>query len=213
MWYLPGLYFVGLIDAERRFLNCLQLSDIPFKIQVVGNIIHGLLCYLFIVELQLGIRGAGIATSIANALIFLGMLTYSITNQDIKTAIFFPNKRSFMGLKTYMSLALPAAFMLCFDFWAFDLITVISGLIDKESQAAQVFLANMNDALFCLAIGISNAACSLIGMNIGSNNLADAKLYEKATLSVSFFMIAILLAPFFIFKSSIIACLTSVEPV
>ena len=118
-----------------------------------------------------------------------------------------------MGLKTYMSLALPAAFMLCFDFWAFDLITVISGLIDKESQAAQVFLANMNDALFCLAIGISNAACSLIGMNIGSNNLADAKSYEKATLSVSFFMIAILLAPFFLFQSSIIACLTSVQPV
>lgn len=31
-WYLPGLYVAGLIDAQRRFLNCLELSDVPFKI-------------------------------------------------------------------------------------------------------------------------------------------------------------------------------------
>lgn len=103
---------------------------------MLGNAVHAGLCYQLILQQAQGIKGAAIATSLANVFIFIAMLIYSYNNGKIKEAIFLPNRRSFMGLWEYLVLALPAAFMLCFDFWAFDLMTVFAGLVDKESQAA-----------------------------------------------------------------------------
>ena len=105
----------------------------PFKIQIVGNVVHAILCYVFIVNQKMGIQGAGMATSIANFAIFVGMVVYTAMIKQIQEAVFLPDKRSFEGLSAYLELAVPAAFMLCFDFWAFDLMTVMAGLIDKES--------------------------------------------------------------------------------
>ena len=212
-WYLPGLYLAGLIDGQRRFLNCLELSDVPFKIQVLGNVVHAGLCYLFIVVAAQGVKGAAIATSLANAFILLSLLIYSWRIEQIKEAVFLPNWRSFTGLWDYLALGLPAAFMLCFDFWAFDLMTLFAGLIDKKTQAAQIFLININDTLFCLSIGIANAASTLIGQKIGAGNLKEAKEYERATIIVSISLLTLLYAPLFASRELIVVALTGVKAV
>ena len=63
---IPGLYFLGFLDSNRRFLTNLGYQNGPMYIQVVATALHFLWCYILIDVFELGAAGAGIATTFTN---------------------------------------------------------------------------------------------------------------------------------------------------
>ena len=71
----------------------------------------------------------------------------------------------------YLKLGLPTMVMLCTEWWAFEILILLSGLISVRAQASQVLLANMCAQMFMIPLGLQDATCVLIGNAIGDNNL------------------------------------------
>ena len=46
--YLPGLYISGLADCQRRFLNNFGRNFFSFLSGLIGLLLHGVWCYIFL---------------------------------------------------------------------------------------------------------------------------------------------------------------------
>jgi MATE family multidrug resistance protein len=83
---LPGIYFLGLLDSNRRFLNCLGHQTGPMVIQVITTSLHLLWCYILVDVMEWGAAGAGVATTLTHFLTLVG--TYGYTSVRLE-----PEKR------------------------------------------------------------------------------------------------------------------------
>jgi Na+-driven multidrug efflux pump len=87
-------------------------------------------------KMDLGITGTGIAGVITNFTCLVFNLIYSSILKDIRSAIFFPDHRTFEGIRDYLVLGIPSTFMLCLDCWAGNLVVFFAGYISKSCLAA-----------------------------------------------------------------------------
>lgn len=82
--FMPGIFMFALSDCQRRFLNCLGLSRVPFYTIIFSNVCHIALCHLLIKEWDWGIRGVAWSNNIVNALQFLIMYVYQQFIPELK---------------------------------------------------------------------------------------------------------------------------------
>ena len=61
---IPGFFFLSQFDALRGYLNTMNKSSIIMFSTIIAAILHILWCFIFIRFLDLGVRGASIATTI-----------------------------------------------------------------------------------------------------------------------------------------------------
>ncbi len=59
----------------------------------------------------------------------------------------------FKGWKKYLSLAIPSTLMLCSEWWAFELLTIMAGWIGVNEQAIAIVLFNIDALVFMIAYG------------------------------------------------------------
>jgi MATE family multidrug resistance protein len=73
--------------------------------------------------------------------------------------------------------------MVCFEWWAFELLAIYSGYFGISQLAAEVVIINRVSFLFMMPLGISFSASSLTGNCIGRRNIQMAKPFSSmATL-------------------------------
>ena len=90
--------------------------------------------------------------------------------KKIKEALFWPNiKDCFTQWGVYLTLAIPATFMICFEWWSFEILFIISGLLGVDALAANVILMNIMLVGYMMPLGISEALNTLVGNCIGGN--------------------------------------------
>ena len=70
------------------------------------------------------------------------------------------------------------------DYWAWEQMTLVAGLIGLTEQASQVLLMSLYSLPYATGHGLSSPGCTMIGLNIGCSNVKKAKEYMKAALIV-----------------------------
>lgn len=63
---------------------------------------------------------------------------------------------------------------MCLDWWAFELLLLISGLFDVTQQSAQIILMNIAGLFYRVGMGLDQAGATLIGQTLGRGNSKQA---------------------------------------
>jgi Na+-driven multidrug efflux pump len=63
-------------------------------------------------------------------------------NKDLKDLWLFPNKECFTHLVEYLKLGIPSTLMLSLEFWAYEMITFMSGYLSVDEVGANVVVLN-----------------------------------------------------------------------
>ena len=185
------------------------LNTVPMICQFFGQFVHVLLCFLFVSHMGLEIQGIGYAGTISNFSVYLSMLIYSFFIEEIRPAIQLPNKKAFRGIFEYLKLGLPTAMMICLEWWAFELMTLMSGYISVKAQASQVLLINLSAVMYMTSQGLNTSAAANIGQQIGKQNVQKAKDYYKVTIWVSFFTISLVVVSIYVFAEEVFSGFTN----
>jgi Na+-driven multidrug efflux pump len=77
MAYFPALMLSSLIYIETIFCNLMEFVKVPLVSHAIGGVCHFALCYYFVFEKSLGIKGIGYACSITEIIIYSIMLGYT----------------------------------------------------------------------------------------------------------------------------------------
>ncbi len=110
-----------------------------------------------------------------------------------------PSMDVFNEVGAYLKVGISGALMLCFEWWAFELLAIFSGLISVESLAAEVVVINIVTFIFMIPLGISYAASALTGYFIGKKDIERARKYALITLvfnSIITLIVVIILGTF-----------------
>ena len=153
--------------------------------QTCGTLIHIGWCHLFTVKLQYGVEGLGYATTITYFTMLVMITINTLLIKRISKCIFCPTLESFTGWGAYLKLSIPSTIMLCAEWWSFEIMIILAGIIGIIEQAVNVITFNVISQLFMIPLGMQEASCALIGNEIGANNPKLAKKYFKVISTIA----------------------------
>lgn len=185
---MPKLILYGLFDCQRRWLNCFEYNHVPLQCQGVAVFLHYFWCQLFVVQLDLQIVGLGIANAITFSLALIAMLIYQSQLQDIqKSACSLFDKRVFdsEGLKQYANVGFPNVLLLYMNFWIWELMILLSGLLSVDGQAANIIIMSIVNMFQMTAHGVGQAVSTLMGKQVGLQKVNEAHAIQVAAYQLA----------------------------
>jgi len=126
--------------------------------------------------------GAAVATNVTYILNMVVTDILCCTKADVARSYAMPTMEVFNNVKDYLKVGISGALMLCFEWWAFELLAIFSGLLSVEALAAEVVVINIVTFIFMIPLGISYAASALTGYFIGRKRMDLARKYAAITL-------------------------------
>ena len=136
----------------------------------------------------MGINGLAIATSITQAILLVSVFVYACCSSQVSRVMQPIDREAFKSWWPYLKISLPATIMLCSEWWAFEILIVLAGMLGVNELASQIIVITVSALLFMIPLGIQEASSSIIGNCIGANNVPLAKRFfaiiNKLTLGI-----------------------------
>ncbi|GKV42961.1 hypothetical protein SLEP1_g50309 [Rubroshorea leprosula] len=176
MWLLPAMYAYATFQPLVRFFQAQSLI-IPMLVSSCYTFcFHIFLCWALVFKFGLGNNGAAFAISISywlNVLFLVLYLKYSSSCEKTRVP---KTMDLFKGIREFFHFAIPSAFMICLEWWSFELLTMLSGLLPNpklETSVLSVCLA-ITSALYPIPEGLGAAASTRISNELGAGNAKAA---------------------------------------
>ncbi|XP_010060599.2 protein DETOXIFICATION 18 isoform X1 [Eucalyptus grandis] len=184
---IPGIFAYGFLQNILRFLQT-QSIVLPLVIlSVVPFVIHIGIAYALVHWTVLGFEGAPLAASISLWLSVFMLAIYVTCSKRCKNSWEGISFESFSYIFTNLRLALPSAAMVCLEYWAFEILVLLAGLM-KNSETTTSLIAmcvNTETIAYMITYGLSAAASTRVSNELGADNTDRAKNAMAVTLKLS----------------------------
>lgn len=122
---------------------------------------------------------------------------------EFKDMIFWYDVKCTQELGPFLRIGIPGMLMLCFEWWAFELLAIFTGLIGVNDLAAEVVIINMISFIFMLPLGISYSASALTGNYLGEGKIDLAKRFAALTILLDVILTTIIVILLYCFADGI----------
>ena len=206
---IPGLIPFYLFQLLTKYLQCNGILNPSIYIAAVANVLNILTNYLFIYSFGIGLNGAAISTTLMRWLQFFGLLLYIVMYLKPRTpsieaswpttfnswySIALSSSSSSPSSSSdppspptfapFFALALPGMLMLATEAWAFEISTILAGLLHDlvSLDAHAALLTTCAFAFLSVPFAIGIAGCIRTGTFLGSGDWRNAKGGARAIL-------------------------------
>jgi MATE family multidrug resistance protein len=178
LWSVP-LFL--LFMALRQYFQGREIVKPILWIVIAANGFNFLGNYVFIHghfgAPPLGLTGAGIASGLTRALMFVALLAWAMGQTRVSFS-WLPLQRAVYDLKQFLRIfqvGTPVAVQIGFEVMAFNGCVLIAGLLGQAALGAHSIALNLASLAFMIPLGISQAAVTRVGNLIGAQQLQEAK--------------------------------------
>ena len=206
------VFFIGQREVLSRYLQSMLFFKPSMIITLLTLGFHFIWADIFILKLDLRVYGAGIAmlvTQVLNVSLLIGYIYFSSEINKDTMLITSSDTFKLKYIKTFLKLAIPAAFLCIIETLAFEVLTIISSFIGVIEMSATLCLFNFSVILFYFNLGIANAASTYVGNCIGERNEKMARKYINASLCYTLAFAVICQIVIYFYKFEIISMYTS----
>ncbi|XP_027363112.1 protein DETOXIFICATION 12-like [Abrus precatorius] len=185
IWLLPALFAHAILQPLVRYFQ-MQSLLLPMLISsFVTLFIHIPLCWALVFMTRLNNVGGALAMSISiwSNVIFLGLyMRYSSACAKTRTPI---SMELFQGTGEFFRFAIPSAVMICLEWWSFEMLILLSGLLPNPKLETSVLSICLNtiSTLYTIPFGIGAAASTRVSNELGSGNPHAARVAVLAAMS------------------------------
>lgn len=161
----------------------------PMKYGAVSLLMNIILDPVFIFAFNLGIRGAAIATVLSRGVFALYAIYKLSATSDgsirISKRLLKPNLKD---SKTLLLIALPSSLGQATEAFGFTILTMFVLSFGESTVAAFGITNRINSLVLMPAMGIGNALATIVGQNLGADNIERSKqaVRTSALLSTGF---------------------------
>lgn len=194
-----------IFQALKQFSDGLSKTKFAMYATVVANIVNIVLNYLLIFGNfgfpQMGIIGAAIGTLVSR--IIMNIFLWALLKKDSKTKQYVSNfsfKVKSSMIKKIVSLGFPSALQMFFEVAIFTSAIWLSGVLGKNSQAANQIALNLGSMTFMVGMGLSVAAMIRVGNQKGLKKFADLRRIAFSILLLTFILEIVFAISFVVFK-------------
>ncbi|KAH8548326.1 mate-domain-containing protein [Umbelopsis sp. PMI_123] len=173
-------------EALKKFCQTQGIVSIPTKVLMVVSPINAILNYVLIFHRNLGLIGASVAISITYWLLFLSMVIYVLLVQG-KEAWGGWSRQAFSDYTAFLVHTLVGIFMVCSEWWAFEILTLAASYIGVVDLASQSIMMTIASTTFILPFGISVSGANRIEHWLECADTKYAKYASNTAISLSIF--------------------------
>ncbi|POM64607.1 Multidrug/Oligosaccharidyl-lipid/polysaccharide (MOP) Flippase Superfamily, partial [Phytophthora palmivora] len=193
-WYmLPGIPFLYAYELARKALQAQNIMTPLVIIAAIGNSVNIAAGYGLAYHTSIGFNGIAIGCSLGNIVLPLLLVPYFMWRpHHLKQWWCYP--WDFKAAKDYIGVFLrfgvPGMVMLVMEMWAFEVVTILSGLLPHHvvSVAAHSVLVNVNLLIYTTFDGLSVAASIRVGNCLGAGMAKTARLTCILVLTMTVFL-------------------------
>lgn len=103
---------------------------------IVATLLHVVLCYINFIVFDMGITGLAIASSTKDFVLLAITMLYGYCTPQINEALTPIDSEAFKGWGQYLKVSLPTTVMICSEWWAFEILTIIAGTLGVTQLAS-----------------------------------------------------------------------------
>lgn len=180
-WVAASLVPLIIFQAYKQFADGLSKTRPAMYATVFSNILNVILNYFLIFGYggfpKMGVEGAAIGTLIARigAVIFILLfIQHHPLFKGYSLRIGFKKQRISL-FKKILSLGFPSALQMFFEVAFFTMAIWMSGILGKNSQAANQIALNLSAMTFMFAMGLGVVAMIRVGNQFGMKTYADLR--------------------------------------
>lgn len=177
-YLLPALFAYAWLQPLVRYFQSQSLV-MPMVLSSCATLcLHIPLSWALVFKSGLQNLGAAIAIGISfwlNAMFLALYMKFSpacsITRSPLSMEIFH-------GIAEFFRFAIPSAVMICLEWWSFELLVLLSGLLPKpelETSVLSVCLTTIS-TLYAIPYGIGAAASTRVSNELGAGNPQGARI-------------------------------------
>ncbi|KAH6763068.1 MATE efflux family protein [Perilla frutescens var. hirtella] len=177
-WMIPGLFAYGILQCLTRFLQA-QNVVVPMMISSgVTAVFHIFWCWLFLFRLEFGSRGAAVANAVSywiNVVLLVVYIKFSSACAESFTGF---SREAFSDMLGFLRLAVPSAMMICLEYWSFEMVVLLSGLLPNPKLETSVLSVSLNTCwmVYMISVGLGGAVSTRVSNELGAGNAQGARL-------------------------------------
>ncbi|KAM0933274.1 putative multi antimicrobial extrusion protein [Dioscorea sansibarensis] len=187
LWLIPALFAYAITQTMMKFLQSQSLI-LPMLLSSIAALsFHIPLCWFMVFKSGLGNVGAAFSISISywlNVFILALYIKYSDSCKSTRTPFAL---KAFKGISEFLRFAVPSAVMTCLEWWSFELLILLSGLLPNPKLETSVLSICLNSIAFLYTIpyGIGAATSTRISNELGAGNPNGARLVVRVAMLIT----------------------------
>ncbi|KAL6529956.1 hypothetical protein OROMI_028601 [Orobanche minor] len=191
---IPTLFPYAILQSLIRYLQTQSLI-LPMLWSSLASLCFQLpLCWAFIFKLNLGSAGGALSIGISywfNVIALVLVVKYSPTCR--KTSATF-SRDVFVTMREFFKFAIPSAVMVCLEWWSFELVVLLSGVLPNPQLETSVLSIcfTITSLHYHIPYSFGAAASTLVSNELGAGKPEAARVALGAVLvlSVAEFLLA-----------------------
>ncbi|OEL33138.1 Protein DETOXIFICATION 16 [Dichanthelium oligosanthes] len=137
-WMIPALFAYGPLQCHVRFL---QTQNIVVPVMVGAGATaacHLVVCWVLVFGLGMGSKGAALGNAVSNWINVAVLAVYVRVSPDCKKTWTGFSIEAFRHALGFLNLAVPSALRVCLEWWSFELLVLLSGLLPNPQLETSV---------------------------------------------------------------------------
>ncbi|KAL9423077.1 hypothetical protein AB3S75_035213 [Citrus x aurantiifolia] len=186
LWLIPFVYNFVFSLTIQMFLQAQLKNMIIGWLSTASFLLHVLMSWIFVSELDLGIAGAMGSLNISAWLNIIGLFVYIFCGWCPDTWKGFTNA-AFTDILPVIKLSISSGVMICLELWYNSILVLLAGYMKNATVAISAFSICLNVSAFQLMIflGFLGASCVRVSNELGRGNAKATKFSIKVILTIS----------------------------
>uniref|UniRef100_A0ACD6AMS1 Uncharacterized protein n=2 Tax=Avena sativa TaxID=4498 RepID=A0ACD6AMS1_AVESA len=186
-WMIPALFAYGLLQCHIRFL---QSQNIVFPVMLSAAataLFHFAVCWLLVHGLGLGSKGVAIGKAISYWINVVMLAVYVRVSSTCKNTWTGFSMEAFRGARDFFRLAVPSALMVCLEWWSFEALVMLSGLLPNPKLETSVLSITLStsDFMFMIPEGLGTAISTRVSNELGTGRPRATRLAVRVVMLIA----------------------------
>ncbi|KAG4998535.1 hypothetical protein JHK85_029974 [Glycine max] len=185
IWLLPALFAYAILQPLVRYFQMQSLLLPMLATSCVTLCLHIPLCWALVFKTELSNVGGALAMSISiwlNVIFLVLYMRYSPACEKTRAPV---SMELFQGIWEFFRFAIPSAVMICLEWWSFELLILLSGLLpNPQLETSVLSIWYVCYILLFINLSFLRFDCSTrISNELGAGNPHSARVAMLASMS------------------------------
>jgi putative MATE family efflux protein len=211
---LAGIFF-QMEGLAASMLKCSGNMKIPSALNIMMCVLDVIFNYLFIYQLNMGVKGAAMGTALAELVTAILMLYFLIVRSDMLSLVgrqgsFRPKADT---IRTAFKIGAPMGLQHLLMGSAQIVSTIIVAPLGTVAIAANSMAITVESLCYMPGYGIAEAATTLVGQGIGAGQKLLTRSFAHLSVGLGMLVMTVMGVLMFVFAPELMAVMSPVEAI
>ncbi|KAL6649541.1 hypothetical protein ACP70R_013765 [Stipagrostis hirtigluma subsp. patula] len=180
------LAVLAVLHPLRVYLRSQNLTLPITACSLFSVLLHGPINYLLVVRLRMGVAGVALAVALTDLNLLLALLCFLAISGAHRDSWVGPTSDCLRGWPAMLRLAVPTATAVCLEWWWYELMIVLSGLLanPRATVASMGILIQATSLVYVFPSSLGQGASTRVSHQLGAGRPAGARRAAGAALSI-----------------------------